>query len=149
MGYILLILVIFVGEYFLKQHMDKTLEEDTNKELLGGKIILRKYRNKGAFLNLGEKKSKIVAIISVVFTVALTLVFLVTLTSRGTTALRLGLALLLGGAFSNTYDRLKKKYVMDYVSLNVKHKGLRSVVFNISDFCILIGALILSIRSFF
>ena len=56
--------------------------------------------------------------------------------------LRVGLSLLLGGAFSNTYDRLKRKYVVDYVSFGVKWKKLRQVVFNISDFCIITGALL-------
>ena len=56
--------------------------------------------------------------------------------------LKAGLSLLVGGAFSNTYDRLKRKYVVDYISFGVKWKGLRKVVFNVSDFCIIIGALL-------
>ena len=55
-------------------------------------------------------------------------------------------SLLLGGAFSNTYDRLKRKYVVDYFSFGVKWEPLRAIVFNISDFCILIGALIIAIK---
>ncbi|MDE7359775.1 MAG: signal peptidase II, partial [Lachnospiraceae bacterium] len=54
-----------------------------------------------------------------------------------------GLALLLGGAYSNTYDRLTRKYVVDYVSFPVKNRRIRRIVFNISDFCIMIGALLL------
>lgn len=49
---------------------------------------------------------------------------------------------MLGGAFSNTYDRLVRKYVVDYVSFHVPLKGLKKVIFNIGDFCILIGALV-------
>ena len=56
--------------------------------------------------------------------------------------MRLGL---LGGAFSNAYDRLKRGYVVDYFSLNLKWEPLRRVVFNISDFCILIGAMLVAI----
>ena len=52
----------------------------------------------------------------------------------------MGLSVLLGGSFSNTYDRLKRKYVVDYFSFNVKCCGIRRIVFNISDFCIMIGA---------
>ena len=36
----------------------------------------------------------------------------------------------------------KRKYVVDYVSFGVKWKRLRNVVFNLSDFCIIIGALL-------
>ncbi|MCI8789255.1 MAG: signal peptidase II [Lachnospiraceae bacterium] len=46
-----------------------------------------------------------------------------------------------GGAFSNTYDRWKRRYVVDYLTFNVRWKPLGRVVFNLSDFCIMIGAL--------
>ena len=61
---------------------------------------------------------------------------------RTNNLLRLGLALLLGGAFSNTYDRLRRGYVVDYVSFPVKWQAFRKIVFNCSDFCIIIGALL-------
>ena len=56
--------------------------------------------------------------------------------------LKLGLSLLLGGAFSNTYDRFTREYVVDYFSFCSPWKGLNRIVFNISDFCIIIGSLI-------
>ena len=86
------------------------------------------------------------AAISLLLTSALSLVFLFTLTKHGCAALKTGLSLLLGGAWSNTYDRLKRKYVVDYFSLNVKWKPLRQIIFNLSDFCILIGALIVAFK---
>lgn len=49
--------------------------------------------------------------------------------------------MLLGGAFSNTYDRCRRKYVVDYFSFGVKWKRLSRIVFNISDFGIILGAL--------
>ena len=48
---------------------------------------------------------------------------------------------MLGGAYSNTYDRLVRKYVVDYVSFRVPGR-LKKVIFNIGDFCIMIGALL-------
>ena len=54
--------------------------------------------------------------------------------------MKLGLSLLLGGAFSNTYDRLKRNYVVDYVSFQTPFKRLNSIIFNVSDFLIAIGA---------
>ena len=142
--YLSLIIAIFTGEYVLKNRMEKELESGKTREILKGRILLRKYHNEGACLNLGEKKTKAVAAVSLLLTAVLSLVFLITLTKRGGVALKTGLSLLLGGAWSNTYDRLKRKYVVDYFSLNVKWKPLRQIIFNISDFCILIGALILA-----
>jgi signal peptidase II len=102
---------------------------------------VRKYHNKGAFLDAGEKHSLLVAALSLALTLALTVVFLLTFGMKGGSLLKTGLALLLGGAYSNTYDRLRRHYVVDYVSFPTKNKKIRNVVFNISDFCIAIGAL--------
>ena len=84
----------------------------------------------------------LVAAVSLAFTLILTVVFIASLGRRGNNLLRLGLALLLGGAFSNTYDRLHRGYVVDYVSFPVKWQAFRKIVFNCSDFCIIIGALL-------
>lgn len=75
----------------------------------------------------------------------MTVVFLGTFSFRGNAVLKAGLALLLGGAYSNTYDRLTRNYVVDYVSFPVKNKRVRRIVFNISDFCIIIGALLMTL----
>ncbi len=142
MIYISIIVAIFIIDLLIKNHMEHTLTEESKKKLLGGFIRLRKHHNKGAFLNVGEKKQSIVAGVSLILTFVLTLFFISTLGTKGNIPLKSGLSLLLGGAFSNTYDRLKRKYVVDYVSFGVKWKWLRNIVFNISDFGIIIGALI-------
>ena len=146
MGYLCIAALIFAGELGIKTYVEKKRNAGEEKEICKGRILLRKYHNKGACMNLGEKKSNVVAGLSLILTTALALVFLFTLTRHGNGWLKAGLSLLLGGAFSNTYDRLKRKYVVDYFSFGVKWEPLRAIVFNISDFCILIGALIIAIK---
>ena len=146
MGYLCIVALIFAGELGIKNYVEKKRNAGEEKEICKGRILLRKYHNKGACMNLGEKKSNVVAGLSLILTAALALVFLFTLTRHGNGWLKAGLSLLLGGAFSNTYDRLKRKYVVDYFSFGVKWEPLRAIVFNISDFCILIGALIIAQR---
>ena len=51
-----------------------------------------------------------------------------------------GYALVLGGALSNTYERVFKGYVTDYIKIG-------SMVYNISDFAIFAGALMLAAQS--
>lgn len=140
--WILILAVIFWGDFFLKNYIESHVDEREEREICRGKLLIRKHHNKGMMLNAGQKKRKLVAAISLVFTLLLTAVFLVSLGHRGNHLLRLGLSLLLGGAFSNTYDRLHRGYVVDYVSFPVKWQGFRKIVFNCSDFCIIIGALI-------
>jgi signal peptidase II len=83
---------------------------------------------------------------SVVFTAIVATVFILTLTKRGLNMLKFGLGLLLGGAFSNTYDRIKKGYVTDYMVFEHAPGFLKNVVFNLSDFAIIIGALISALQ---
>ena len=96
---------------------------------------------------MGERVRPLIAFVSVLLSLVMTAVFVMTLGSRGSAVLKTGLALLLGGAYSNTYDRLRRKYVVDYFSFGVKWQKLRHVVFNLSDFCIAVGAMMLVLGS--
>ncbi len=136
---------IFILDLFIKNRIERRMEEGEERPLCGGRLVIRKYHNRGAFLDIGEKRQKGVALLSLCLTLFMTAVFLATFSFRGNAALKAGLALLLGGAYSNTYDRLARKYVVDYVSFPVKNRKLSRMVFNISDFCIIVGALLLAL----
>lgn len=142
MIYIGITAAIFVLEFLIKNRIEQTYNSATRKKILGGRVILQKYHNHGAFLNFLEKKKWIVKLLSVLLTVFCVAMFLLTLSHGGSRLLKTGLALLLGGAFSNTYDRLHRKYVVDYFSLQTRFAGLNRVVFNLADFAIIIGCLI-------
>ncbi len=139
---------IFLLELFLKGYIEKNKTEGKIEEKCGGVLWIRKYHNKGAFLNLMEKHRPVVAGVSIVFSIVLTVMFVLTLGKKGKALLKTGLALLLGGSYSNTYDRLRRKYVVDYFSIHIPKgpfKKLSTVIFNIADFCIMIGAMIIAI----
>lgn len=139
---LVVICVIFLGDLWIKNHVEQQIAAGEVRKKWKGRILIRKYHNRGAMLNAGEKKPLLIAILSVLLSLTVAVMLLISLGQRGNNLLRIGLSLMLGGAFSNTYDRLKRKYVVDYVSFGVKWKRLRNVVFNISDFCIIIGALL-------
>lgn len=141
MWYLLAILGIFGVEWKVKNHIEETVKEGETKEKCGGFLLIRKHHNRGAFLNAGQNRQKVVMGLSVCLTAALTVLFVLTLGNAGKGLLKWGLTLLLGGAYSNTYDRLARKYVVDYVSFHVPF-GLRKVIFNMGDFCIMVGALL-------
>lgn len=146
-GYALLAAAVFVADLCIKNHVERTRTEGETAAVCGGRLLLRRYHNRGAFLDMGQHRRRAVAVLSLVLTLAATVLFLATFTFRGSRLLRTGLALLLGGAYSNTYDRLVRRYVVDYMSFPVKNKKIRNVVFNISDFCIMIGALLIVLGS--
>ncbi|MCM1386803.1 MAG: signal peptidase II [Bacillus sp. (in: Bacteria)] len=143
MIYAVIAAAVFFLDLGIKNRVERKETEGAERSVGGGRLLLRKYHNKGAFLNTGERRSVFVAVASVILTLAMTVLFLVTFSFRGSRMLKTGLAFLLGGAYSNTYDRLRRHYVVDYVSFPVKNKMIRSIVFNISDFCIIIGALLM------
>ena len=53
-----------------------------------------------------------------------------------------GYTFLLGGALSNLYDRCRKGYVTDYIRFHSPWKRLNELVFNLSDFFIMAGAVL-------
>ena len=146
-GYAFLAAAVFIADLCIKNHIERTRTEGETDPVLEGRLLLRKYHNRGAFLDMGQNRRGVVAVLSLILTLGATVLFLVTFTFRGGRLLKTGLALLLGGAYSNTYDRLVRKYVVDYVSFPVKNKKIRNIVFNISDFCIMTGALLIVLGS--
>ena len=108
-------------------------------------------------LNAGEKKPAGVIFISLSLCILLTVIFLISLVTGRSSRFKTALSLLLGGAWSNAYDRLTRGYVVDYVSfpfagrLTAKLFGekagrfISNIVFNISDFFIIGGCLLTAI----
>lgn len=147
LGFSLMAMAIFLLDLWIKNHIEHSRKEGAETAVCGGRLLIRRYHNKGAMLDAGAGRSSLVAALSVALTLGLTVLFVLTFSCKGSKMLKAGLALLLGGAYSNTYDRLVRKYVVDYVSFPVKNKRIRSIVFNISDFCIVIGAFLMVLGS--
>jgi len=145
MIYTLIGVLLFIADGIIKLFVEKRGDMGKVKPILGGKLLLRKYHNQGAVLGAGASDPKRIAVMSVIFTVFMTGVFVATLGYKGSGTLKAGLGLLLGGAYSNTYDRLRRKYVVDYVSFNVKNNWFKNIIFNISDFGIMIGAALFAV----
>ena len=138
-AYLMTIPAVFGTDVMLKKKSEEKklpIEKEGNDP-----IIWRNYHNTGAMLNFGAGKS-FVKVLSFVFTAAVTVYFIITLGHKGKNLLKAGLALVLGGAYSNMYDRMRKDYVVDYISFRCRWKRFSNIVFNIGDFAIMAGALL-------
>lgn len=138
-AYLMMIPAVFGTDVMLKKKSEEKklpIEKEGNDP-----IIWRNYHNTGAMLNFGAGKS-FVKVLSSVFTAAVTVYFIITLGHKGKNLLKAGLALVLGGAYSNMYDRMRKDYVVDYISFRCRWKRFSNIVFNIGDFAIMAGALL-------
>lgn len=149
MVYVCILTGIFFIDFYMKKYIEKNKKLHHEEKILNGKIILRKYHNKGAMLNFFEDKQPIVLIISFLAFVGLAVFFFISLLKRGNELLKLGLSFMLGGALSNLYDRLTRKYVVDYFSFQSKWTSLKKIIFNLSDLFIFLGGFLIMIASFF
>ena len=142
MPYIMTLVSLFAVDSAMKSWIEKTdtVSESQERAVFQG-VTFKRYHNRGAMMNLGEERQQLVAVLSLVFSAFVTGIFAVTLGMKGKRLLKTGLALILGGAYSNTYDRLRCKYVVDYITF----PKISTVVFNLSDFGIMIGAMLLTI----
>lgn len=142
MIYLLIVASIFTGDLLLKNYIEKNKKLGKQEKILKDKIIITKYHNQGAFLNLLEKKRELLLLMSGILLGMLSLGMIFVLPQKGKRLLKLGLSFMLGGASSNVYDRVKRGYVVDYYSFSFFDK----VVYNISDMFIFIGSIIVTVR---
>lgn len=136
---------VFLLDYFVKAHMDRNYARKEKHPRFGGKIIFEKYYNNGAALNLLQRKPLLLRFIHTTILLAVGVVYYLSLRCSRHPIGKTGLALLLGGGASNLFDRYTKGHVVDYFRINIGPKRLKNIIFNISDFCIFIGALLAAI----
>lgn len=144
MKYAAVAAMVFAGDFFLKQHMEERgFQEEA--ELCSGRIVLKKYHNKGAALNFLEQKPETVKKTCGALLLVLGALWYLLLRRKANPGILLGLSLVLGGGANNFYDRVKRGYVVDYFSFRTPSKKLNRIIFNISDMCIFLGALLIAV----
>ncbi len=143
MIYLGIIAGIFGLDYFIKRYVDKNRELMEETPILKGKVIIRKYYNKGAALNFLAKKPERMRQIQTLLMAAAGGSFFTLLSRRGDKGVKTALAMILGGGASNLYDRVKKGHVVDYFSFKTRSRRLSGIIFNVSDFFVFAGALLL------
>lgn len=142
MIYLLLAAGVFLLDFFIKAHVDRTYVCKEKHPLLSGAIILEKYYNKGAAFNFLQKRPLLLKMIHTIVLLAVGIVYYLSLHCLGHPIGKTGLSLLLGGGAGNLLDRYTKGHVVDYFHFNHGPARLKNIIFNISDFCIFIGALL-------
>lgn len=145
MIFILIALVLFLLDYNIKNYVEKNYKLGDKKDIFKGKITLKKQYNRGFCLNYMDNKVDLVKKVSVVVFGLLLLVFLFILPQKKKCLKKLGLSMCIGGAASNVYDRLKRGYVIDYFSFNIK--SLKHIVFNLADIFVIIGSVVVFFSS--
>lgn len=105
-----------------------------------GWIRLYKNHNFGFPFGFLEKRPQLVKYVPLMVVSALTGALAALMDRRDSLLEKWGLAIAIGGAISNIYDRIVRGYVVDYFS--IQWKGLKKVVFNLGDIFIFLGAVL-------
>lgn len=143
MIFIIIAAAIFTLDWIVKKQIDKKRNLREESRILKGKIILRKYYNKGAMLNFLERRPRVVRIVCGIMLILFCGIFLFLLREKGKRGLKLGAAMIIGGGANNLYDRFTKGHVVDYFSFKSRFPRLQRIVFNLSDMFIFLGSLLM------
>ena len=117
--------------------------------IIPGVFRLSHVINTGAAFSLLENlPPNAVRIGLIAFTVFAVLILsaLLWFTGRKLTLTSVALALILGGALGNLYDRIRFHHVVDFLAVRIVHYNWPD--FNVADSCIVIGACLLLLEIF-
>lgn len=138
--------VLFAADQILKSYSENSLEKGQEKKLTEH-IVLRRVSNEGMCLGVLSSRPKIVKVFSAAATGGVTLWQMWALFRTKGIWKKKGISLLAAGAWSNTFDRLARGYVVDYIGFRAGNRKLASVTYNLADFFIAAGTVILSAAS--
>lgn len=136
--------LIALADNGVKDNIERNVSVGETFELINHGVTIHRHHNKGLPMNIADKHQKEVAAVS---SAALTVEMLyagLKILNNGTPLTALAHSLIIGGALSNTADRVLKGYVVDYLSFK---KG--KAIYNISDFAIMAGAALVVLDELF
>lgn len=142
MLWILLAISVCAVDLGIKHYIDTHKEENCHEPVAGGHIIITRFHNPGAMLGWMKKKPKLLLGVTVLGIGVLAGGLMGSLYKKRSPFISMGLALLLGGAASNAYDRILKKQVTDYFRISIGSKRLERIIFNIGDMAIFLGGVL-------
>lgn len=144
MFYLLMVILIVVIEAKIKSYIEETKELGDKEYILGDKIIIHKHHNQGVMLNFLENKKGLVLGLTTASVGIIAILFAIIIPRKNNRLLKLGISIFLAGGISNTYDRYKRGYVIDYFSFNFKKiKRIKNIIFNLADMFIFVGYILI------
>lgn len=136
--------VLFVSDQILKSYAEQNLEKNEERKLTE-RIVLRRVNNNGMCLNLLSDQPKLVRIASAAAAGIVTALQCLSMMSKKGFWKKTALSLLSAGAWSNTFDRFVRGYVVDFIGFKCKNDKVSRITYNLGDFFIGTGALLLSV----
>lgn len=139
---------LFAADQILKSYAEQELDKKEERKL-AGPVVIRRVDNEGLCMGLFSEYGTAVKYLSLAAAGIVTVYQGILLAGRRGFWKKAGSALMSAGAWSNTFDRFMRGHVVDYIGFDVKDKKIAKVTYNLGDFFLAAGALILSVCSVF
>lgn len=138
----LLTAVLFFGlDWGIKRRIDARQKAGSLPASWGrGLFRIDRVENPGMILGFGRKRRRLVIFMPAAVLLAASFFLIPELLRASSPFFCLGGGLLFGGGAGNLYDRWKRGYVVDYISLPIPK--IRNLYFNLADFGIFAGVLL-------
>jgi signal peptidase II len=138
--HLLIALAVFVADQLTKWVIGSAIPLHDSWPVIPGFFRLTHVKNRGAAFGIfadstAPMKIEVLILLSVV---ALVVVLMLLWEQPGARRIGLGLALILGGALGNLFDRLAHGSVVDFLEFYLR--GFHWPAFNVADSAIVIGA---------
>ncbi len=134
---IIVLAAVLSADLIIKNYIERHYTYRDAKRLPGGIVTVQKSSNSGAFLGILKKHKKALKIITGILIIIILIAYAAAVITKKSEVRKTGFALILAGAASNEYDRIKKGSVTDYFSINLPF--IKHIVFNLGDFSIFAG----------
>ena len=143
-GSISALLAIF--DLYVKNFVEKEVPIGEEQEECGGRVLIRHVHNRGFALNQAEDYPKLIKCVSA-GALGSIFAYVIYIWKHGKCACeKLAASFVLAGGISNTYERFKKGYVVDYFGFKTKWEQFNRITFNLGDMFLFAGGIILILK---
>ena len=136
---IFIVLLAIVADQVSKYYIIGWLQPGQSYPLIGGVLHLTYIKNTGMAMGLFQN-SRIVLIILSSLILAAGIFYMVKERNNKSLLFRIAISLVVGGAVGNLVDRIFRTFVVDFIDL----RFINFYIFNVSDMCVCIGAVLLA-----
>jgi signal peptidase II len=135
------IVLIFLLDRFTKLYVISLNEKDNNSELFSSQFLnIRLIWNEGiAFGLFSFKENYLYNFMTAIILIVIIIIFVMIIKNEGFT--KYSLAIILGGALGNFYDRIYYRAVPDFIDFHLEN--FHWFIFNVSDIFITIGVVLM------
>lgn len=140
--------VLFSADQVLKRYAEQNIDKGKERKLTDH-IVMRRVHNKGMCLNLLDSHPEVVRALSLGAASVLSLIQIFYRFRGGSFLKNKAISLAAAGAWSNTFDRCARGYVVDYIGIKCGNEKVSAVTYNLGDFFIAGGGILFLLASLF